>query len=437
MQDLYGRPAWERRTVLTDLISRTARWGYELLELNPLEYEQSFSENVVGLSPWPEWNPNNCFRLPIIDFDAAYSPLAEHQMVLIPEGTVSVARWLAGQISSGALKIEQKPFKIMYECPCFRNEAVPALSSRKLRKFDQFGCEIIGASTAHADTETIFLACELLSSFGLLKQRARARVGNVELFNTLSARTDLNPEEAVRAKELLDLIAERRAARLDTSEQVQEILQLVAERAGSNESLLDAWRWLATAEIQFNGKNFDIPHIPWELSKNSVAKVASICQDLRQLGIDAVVDLAVVRSHEYYTGIVFEIDYVAGNDIGVEIAGGGRYDRLIDPFLDQGIGALNSTGFAFGIQRLLDFASRIGANLPQRANFVPPLSCEIVARTDDAVLDLGGIAALQDANPAGAYELYLGDDVRNYQDYDAERRSRQRDSTAEPTSTLV
>lgn len=69
-----------------------------------------------------------------------------------------------------------------------------------------------------------------------------------------------------------------------------------------------------------------------------------------------------MRSHEYYTGISFEIDVVGDDASFYEIAGGGRYDRLVSCFLSESDENLiiPSTGFAFGVERVIEAATQFG-----------------------------------------------------------------------------
>ena len=71
-----------------------------------------------------------------------------------------------------------------------------------------------------------------------------------------------------------------------------------------------------------------------------------------------VIDLAVVRSHEYYTGIVFEVDVLINDQIIVEIAGGGRYNKLIGKLSQKSI-EVPAVGFAFGLERICRLAETL------------------------------------------------------------------------------
>ena len=57
-------------------------------------------------------------------------------------------------------------------------------------------------------------------------------------------------------------------------------------------------------------------------------------------------DITLVRGQGYYTGTIFEIDCPA---FGGTIAGGGRYDRLIERFIGESVPAV---GFSIGFERI-------------------------------------------------------------------------------------
>ena len=70
---------------------------------------------------------------------------------------------------------------------------------------------------------------------------------------------------------------------------------------------------------------------------------------LDAMGIDYVVDPAIVRGLDYYTGVVFE--FIA-EGIGAQstVCGGGRYDGLVESI---GGPALSGIGFAMGLTRVI------------------------------------------------------------------------------------
>ena len=93
------------------------------------------------------------------------------------------------------------------------------------------------------------------------------------------------------------------------------------------------------------------------------AKALSALEDLRRIyalveayGAAAYLsfDLGLYRSLDYYTGMLFEV-YMP--EIGYPIAGGGRYDKMM-----QGFGLdCPATGFALGVDRVVLALERAGS----------------------------------------------------------------------------
>lgn len=65
-------------------------------------------------------------------------------------------------------------------------------------------------------------------------------------------------------------------------------------------------------------------------------------------------DYTLIRGFDYYTGPIYEIRIVNGEQVG-SISGGGRYDRLIEIF---GGAPTPAVGISFGIERLIDLISK-------------------------------------------------------------------------------
>jgi histidyl-tRNA synthetase len=136
-------------------------------------------------------------------------------------------------------------------------------------------------------------------------------------------------------------------------------------------------------------------------------------------------DASIVRGLAYYTGIVFEARDAAGQLRAV--AGGGRYDRLLQSLGGQ---PLPAVGFGFGdavIHELLVECGKL-PELPRRLDAVVypfgeaerPAALRLAqvlrARGESVELVLGSVKpkrALADADRAGAVRIYLvGPDER-------------------------
>ncbi|MDP3013810.1 MAG: ATP phosphoribosyltransferase regulatory subunit, partial [Candidatus Subteraquimicrobiales bacterium] len=88
------------------------------------------------------------------------------------------------------------------------------------------------------------------------------------------------------------------------------------------------------------------PYLKDEKSKNALNNLERVYKLLKSYGLGEFVspDLGVVRSFDYYTGVVFE---VCAEGLGFPIGGGGRYDRLLSEFGWN----MPAAGFALGIER--------------------------------------------------------------------------------------
>lgn len=360
-RDRFGAEVRRRDYVSGVLLDTAYTRGYERLAVPLLERAVSFSEEVVGRSPWPEWNPRGVFTVGVPDYSLNYeTKVAEIQAVLIPEGTVSVARWLAGRLQrhgSGAL-----PLKICYDLPCHRNEPVEALSGTKLREFSQFGVEVLGAANPAADAEVMTFVHDGLVALGVPSEAVRIRVNDVRIFIWAVSECGFSHEIAISCKEYLDALAECRAASkpkrtAGLSKSLADLLDAQRLTAGQR-AVWDAMATHETGEADAGIRGvLGRECLPW------LDGLADMRDALSSVGIVARVDLGVVRSHEYYTSVAFEVDVTTPVRTYVEVAGGGRYDKLIGHFLPaqvDGPRAVPSTGFAFGIERLASLLGSLG-----------------------------------------------------------------------------
>ena len=77
------------------------KYCYDEIKIPIIEYFTSFDEDIVGKSPWPEWNSKGIFSFEIENYYDSYleKPTVE-KVLLIPEGTTSVTRWLGDKINN-------------------------------------------------------------------------------------------------------------------------------------------------------------------------------------------------------------------------------------------------------------------------------------------------------------------------------------------------
>jgi ATP phosphoribosyltransferase regulatory subunit len=180
------------------------------------------------------------------------------------------------------------PHRIRYVADVFREHA----SLRgQARQFRQVGVELIGAAGPAADAEVVLLLVRALEAAGLAS--FLVGIGNAELLRSLLEQAggdDAWREALGRALELAAFGAEPRVL----------------------DGLRETWEVLETVGV--------------------TDRVA--------------LDFGIMRSFGYYTGLQLEA-YAPG--LGLPVAGGGRYDRLLASFGRPAPAA----GFALGLERVM------------------------------------------------------------------------------------
>ena len=359
-RDRFGADL-RRRDYMSAVLRHTAyARGFEPLAVPLLERAESFAEDVVGRSPWPEWNPLGVFAVPVIDYSAGYADTtATEQALIIPEGTVSVARWTAARLADLGQQ-QALPVKVCYDLPCHRNEPLDALHTTKLREFSQFGVEIIGPANAAADAEVILFVHDALAALGIPEEAIRVRLNDVAVFTRCAADSGFSHESAVAVKEHLDALAECRAGknperRTDLAKGLADVLD--AQHLDQEQRA----RWDLMASHDTGACDPVTRTVLGPDYAPSLDGLQTLRDYLGAAGLTVAVDLGVVRSHEYYTGVSFEVDVVHQDTVYAEIAGGGRYDKLIGHFTGTDLTAVPATGFAFGVERLAVLLAATGA----------------------------------------------------------------------------
>jgi histidyl-tRNA synthetase len=162
----------------------------------------------------------------------------------------------------------------------------------------------------------------------------------------------------VEIKELLDTLAEAKAEdSIESATDTLAVLESIFDREQLNDVLRGKWNSLIYQ------KNYDITDARVQLGE-SYAPMLDYLQEVRaafaEYNILFVIDLCVIRSHEYYTSVSYEIDVKTAANMYIEIAGGGRYDRLVGNFTpaDCPIQQVSCTGFAFGVERVINILKK-------------------------------------------------------------------------------
>ncbi len=239
----------------------------------------------------------------------------------------------------------------------------------RYREFGQADVDIIGAETTAADVEVVLVALEFFRR--VLTRDYVIKVNNRKVLRGLIETAGVSDDltfECFRAIDKLDKIGR---------DGVVEELRNRGVGAKETEFLIDA--------IAVKGKGVSTVEQIRELVKSSASgmkgadELTLMAEAFSESGVENVVefDMSLARGLDYYTGPVFEGRYLGKPDVG-SVAGGGRYDHLVERF---GGPPTPATGISLGIGRLIDvaIAKGFGERLrPKLDAFVAPIKAPMI-----------------------------------------------------------
>ena len=263
-----------------------------------------------GFVEWdgPLLEPTDLYRkksgAEIVDQLFNFIDKGEREVALRPELTPTLARVIATREREF-----KKPLKWFSIGPFFRYEKQ---QRGRLREHFQLNCDIVGEAALATDIELIALGIDILRAFGFTEKDFVVRISDREFWTELLRSKNV---PADRWDELLQVIdRSEREPRAKTIEKLGNLADPVFAILGEG------------------GKS---------------EKLEQIVDGLHTRGLSDYVDVDVriVRGLAYYTGVVFEVFDRAGKLRA--IAGGGRYDNLIEQLSDGAI-SMPALGFAMG-----------------------------------------------------------------------------------------
>ncbi|MHB8050003.1 MAG: ATP phosphoribosyltransferase regulatory subunit, partial [Coriobacteriia bacterium] len=309
-RDVLFEEAREREAVVGSLSAIFSAWGYDPVETPVVEEASTLQTGIPGEIE------RSAFRL----FDLDGSLLA-----LRPELTVPIARLTASRLAG-----TPGPHRVRYATEVFREQA----SLRgQARQFTQVGVEFIGARGPAADAEVVLLLIAALEAAGL--RSFVIGLGTAEVLRALLDKAG-GPEEwreamiaAAQSRNLVEI--ERLAAREDLDAGLSRAFIELPRIRGGREAFESCQALALACECG-----------------EVACSIAETWRTLDSLGYgDRIqVDFGIMRSLDYYTGMQIEA-YAPG--LGLPLAGGGRYDRLLSAFGHPAPAA----GFAVGLERLM------------------------------------------------------------------------------------
>jgi len=304
--DLTSEDMKRFRLVEDVFLMTCGQWGYEEIRTPTLEYLHLFTQagtltpgmlrRAYSFLDWDGWTGS--------------------RVVMRPDNTIPTVRHYINAYGEGVARL-------CYSTPIY----VFDVNEGKNRERLQLGCELIGEGGALADTELIKMSLEILSSLGASEIKVILSHAGV-----VRATLESMGLSAKEREDVFDAILNGKR------EQVREVIkdQVRYQRI---ESLLSV-KGTASAYIK-NLTAVEGKENPY------IQELIDLCDMLTSTGVNFEIDFTVGKGFEYYTGVMFRLFAD-----GVNVGGGGRYNRLI-PIL--GGEQTPAAGFALYVDCLMNY----------------------------------------------------------------------------------
>jgi histidyl-tRNA synthetase len=228
------------------------------------------------------------------------------------------------------------PFKRYQIGDCYRYDRPQA---KRYRAFTQADIDIFGIKGLEAELEIMLIVRDC---FDAVKLKPNVIFNSRKLLDDLLKKYAPGKEiEAMRILDKLDKIGADNVKEMLKEKDIDEKVVEIIERNDLGEI------------TQIVGQDSS--------GLKEVKDFLDLCKEngLAFVGFDA----SLARGLEYYTGIVFE----AKISDGPSIAGGGRYDKLVETYGGKETAA---TGISFGVSRIYDYLQENGFKLGMEGLFL-------------------------------------------------------------------
>ena len=237
----------------------------------------------------------------------------------------------------------------------------------RLREFRQWNIDVIGIDGANGDAETIAVALSALRALGLDASSIRVKISHRTVVGRLLTDLGVAEQRMAEAQDLLD-----KRDRIEAAAFTEKATGL-----GLDQDAIERFAAMGTKPIPASTEpsiladQFDVP-------AEVMAELTELRRELEQRGVLDFCewDFSIVRGLAYYTGTVWEIHEASGSERA--IAGGGRYDTLIESY---GGPSVSACGFGMG-DVVLELVLRDRGLISEAETLMP--------RPDAFVVSIGG-----------------------------------------------
>ena len=354
--DYFGADVTERKQMLDRIAEIYHRHGFEPLETSAVETVEALGKFLPDVD-----RPN-----------AGVFAWQEAEVPGIGQGGGGAGDWLAlrydltaplARVAAQFRNDLPSPYRRYAMGPVWRNEKP---GPGRFRQFYQCDADTVGSASVAADAEICAMLAAALEHAGIQRGDYLIRINNRKVLNgildAMGVAQGKPADDVLRTIDKFDKVGEAGVRQLLTTgrkddsgaeiegvglseAQATPVLAFLTSKGADNAATLANLRAAVGASV---------------IGAEGVDELAQIAEMLAAMGVHedrAVIDPSIVRGLGYYTGPVFEAEltFEILDDKGRKrqfgsVAGGGRYDGLVERFTGQKVPA---TGVSIGVDRLL------------------------------------------------------------------------------------
>ncbi|HEY9860123.1 MAG TPA: ATP phosphoribosyltransferase regulatory subunit, partial [Candidatus Obscuribacterales bacterium] len=244
----------------------------------------------------------------------------EGTLGLRPELTASIARASATRMGAAY------PQRLYYNANVFRRSSVG--HHGRQQEFYQAGVELLGGGGLLADAEILLLLADCLNQLGL--EGWHLILGEAGLTRSL-----LSPFPAALQDKVRFCLAHLDRLTLEGLPLSPEHKQLALSLFDLRGRPADVLQQIASLELDESGRQI----------VNNLKSLVELLNDTCTTPLPLILDLSLIQTFDYYTGIVFEVVSDTGSQART-LGQGGRYDQLLGLYHPQG---KNYPGIGFSL----------------------------------------------------------------------------------------
>jgi histidyl-tRNA synthetase len=330
------------------------RYGFEGVETPAIEYTDALGKFL------PDQDRPNEGVFSFLDDD-------EQWLSLRYDLTAPLARYVAENFDT-----LPKPYRSYRYGYVYRNEKP---GPGRFRQFMQFDADTVGSASMAADAEMCMLAADTMEALGIPRGSYVVKVNNrkvldgmLETIGVVGPGKEAQKLTVLRAMDKYDRLGDVGVRQLlgkgrkDESgdftkgaglslASIETVLSIFEQEVESEDKIAQIDIGLRNSKIGQEGRD--------ELEQiDALVKGSGYSDDRIRI------EPSVVRGLEYYTGPVYEVDFLleTNDERGLpvrfgSVAGGGRYDGLVARFRGEPVPA---TGFSIGVSRLMAALQHFG-----------------------------------------------------------------------------